>query len=886
MTRKLLLSVLALFLCHSLFAGKVTEQEALQKAQQFMQGKSFQKKNLRRAPQNTEADGAFYIFNAEDNGGFVIVSADDRTEAILAYADRGSFNTTAMPENIRVWLKSYAEQINTLGSAEINHVPRRADKAAVAPLVTSQWNQGSPYNVWCPEDGEDRSVTGCVATAMAQVMYYHKWPQDATASIPAYTTRTREFALDALPATVFKWEKMKDIYSYNETGEAVEAMAELMRYCGQAVEMDYTSSGSGANVSAYTMTHYFGYSKTAKDVSRRNYTTLDWENMIYNEIAHSRPVLYDGFNASGGHEFVIDGYDGKGLFHVNWGWGGSCDGYFLLSILNPDGRGIGGGSSSDGYSMGQDAVIGLQPDHGEEAALPMVYCYINQYDNNEFTRTSADEDFVDVPIWAWLYQWDDDQLILDHSWGLYLNGEQIKMLDIKHDIEITGDGYGSDVSTMVSFGAGLSDGTYEIRSKVCKPGTEEWENSYLWTPTLVVVISGNTATLMFADELPDVIHINSVTMEGAKKVGRDMTVLVNMTNNGFDHEIPLYLWVDGVDDTVAEGSAYLDNGQTGNLTLTFLPDFTGDITVSLSTDYERENIVWSESVTIEESLPQKLSGNVAIAGERNYTIEDTTIKATFTFRNEGEYAYDDDVVISLVPIDDDGDWNYDGEITEVRSLQLAVGEETTLNAAFSDLVEGQQYSLMLKYYSYYPEYNYVYQDWAAYTYCTVGTVLVAYDLDIDMQVKNADANNNIEGTTIVADITIKNNGEHDYNDKIGLEAWYDGNDGYFWWAKDQTIAVQVPAGQTVTIEDYEITDLTIGRSYCFNVSYKSENEPQYKWDWKYYTLTEPTAIRDAETITNKVIGIYTLNGQRIDTYRKGVNIVKMADGRTQKVVVK
>jgi len=460
------------------------------------------------------------------------------------------------------------------------------------------------------------------------------------------------------------------------------------------------------------------------------------------------------------------------------------------------------------------------------------------------------------------------------------------MLDIKHDIEITADGYGSDVSAMVSFGAGLSDGTYEIRSKVCKPGTEEWENSYLWTPTLVVVISGNTATLMFADELPDAIHINSVTMEGAKKVGRDMTVLINLTNNGFNHEIPMYLWLDGEEDVVAEGSAYIDNGQTGNLTLSFTPMSDGDITVSLSTDDEGKNIVWSESVTIEESLSQHLTGNVAIAGERNSTIEGTTINATFTLKNDGEYAYNDEVVISLVPIDDDGVWNYDGEITEVRSLQLAVGEETTLNAAFSDLVEGQQYSLMLKYYSYYPEYNYVYQDWAAYTYCTVGTVLVAYDLDIDMQVKNADANNNIEGTTIVADITIKNNGEHDYNDKISLDIWYDRNNGYIYWEKDLTIAVQVPAGQTVTIEDYEITDLTIGRSYCFNVSYKSENEPQYKWDWKYYTLTEPTAIRDAETITNKVIGIYTLNGQRIDTYRKGVNIVKMADGRTQKVVVK
>ena len=888
MTRKLLLGVLALFLCQSLFAGKVTEQEALQKAQQFMQGKTFQKKSLRRAQQNASMDGAFYIFNAESNGGFVIVSADDRTEAILAYADQGYFDTSAMPENVRKWLEGYADQIKALGNSEVKSVPRRTDKAAVEPLITCHWNQGSPYNLWCPADGENRSVTGCTATAMAQIMYYHQWPKDATAAIPSYTTKKKGFEMEELPATVFKWDKMKDEYKYDETGEAAEAVAELMLYCGQAVEMDYSASGSGGSVNASTMINYFGYSKTAKIVYRWYYSTYDWEDMIYKEVYNHRPVWYTGFNISSGHAFVIDGYDGNGLFHVNWGWGGSSDGYFLLSVLNPDGRGIGGGSSSDGYSSDQRALIGLQPDHGEEAVLPLVYCDMFLSENMEYTRTSSDEDFDDVQINAGLYHWSnpDDDVLVDHSWVLYHHGEPVQVLNVQNEVTVSFAMY-SYVDATVTFGAGLDDGTYEIRSRVRKTGTEDWESACV-TNSWVVVISGNTATLMKVSEIPGALQINNINLDGAPKTYRDMTITINLTNNGFDCEQIFYVWLEGKSKAVAKGTAYLDNGQTGDLLLTFQPETAGDIMVKITTDSEGNNVVWSESMTIEQSLPYTLTGEVAIDGERNYTIEGTTINATFTIKNEGENAYDDEVIISLVPIDENGNWNYNGEITEVRNLKLAVGEEKELIATFPDLTEGQEYFLGLQYYSYYPDYNRVYEDWAAYTYCTVGTVLVAYDMNFSINATNADANNIIEGTTIKADIAITNNSDYDYDDVISLHFYYYNGANYS-WEKSQEFRVQVPARQTIIKKDYEITDLTIGRQYgIIAVGYKSEN--QFEYDWLYpnpdYTLVEPTAIRDVEIGANEVIGIYTLDGQRIDTYRKGVNIVKMANGRTRKVVVK
>ena len=219
-------------------------------------------------------------------------------------------------------------------------------------------------------------------------------------------------------------------------------------------------------------------------------------------------------------------------------------------------------------------------------------------------------------------------------------------------------------------------------------------------------------------------------------------------------------------------------------------------------------------------------------------------------------------------------------------MQLAVGEEKELNLTFPDLVEGQQYIVGIQYYSYFPEYDKVWEIWAASEYCRVGTTLVAYDLDIDMVVKNADSNNNVEGTTMMLDLSVTNNSENDYNDVIILSAYYDGGDGYLYYENGKRMNVMVPAHNTVTLNDVELSNLTVGRKYYIYTEYMSENDYKGGWNWTAYTLVEPTAILDVETGANEVIGIYTLDGQRIDTYRKGVNIVKMANGRTRKVVVK
>ncbi len=849
-----------------MMAGNVTEQQALTIARQFMQGKIFQQKQLRRAP--SVGDNQFYVFNAEGQNGFVIVSADDRTIPVLGYADKGSLEMDKLPVNARRWLEGYAEEIKTLGDdVQADKTPRRVIGSPVPPLLTCHWNQGSPYNLQCPFDGDYQCVTGCVATAMAQVMYYHKWPQSATTAIPAYTTYTKEIYLSELPATTFKWDLMKDEYQYDETGTAADAVAELMRYCGQAVNMNYTSSSSGASVSAAHLINYFGYSKMAKNVSRSDYTTTDWESMIYRELSNARPVLYSGNSGSGGHQFVIDGYDDKGLFHVNWGWGGYADGHFVLSVLNPDGRGIGGGTSSNGYTRYQDAIIGVQPDHGEPAAKPDIF-FISMYDTDKYTRSGSTQDFKNVGVSGWIGFWGEGSVTVNHAWALYKDGNLLDILDIMSDVTIN-EGF-SYLYSNISFGANLGNGIYELRQMYRYPEDKDWKKCTFYNDAVLLAeINGNNLTLKYSTDLEKAIKINSVTVNGVKKTGRNMSALINWTNNGYNNENPFYVWLGSNSDYAAAVSSYLESGKTEDLEIAFTSQVAGTQTLTISTDYDKKKIVYQTEITVEESLPQDLEADINIEGAKNSTIEGTTINATVTFTNNGSYEYDDQVVFQLQRIDDD--WNAIGDPIEViKNIKVAVGGQAQVTVQFPDLIAGETYYLDAYYFSSGRSF------WSNGTICTVGKVLVPANLSFTLNVKDVKSDMTIEGTSIITNVVLKNNSSYDYNEKIEVTAWYDGNNGYVYPENTVTIKdVQIPAGQQKTLSDVEIPNLTIGRTYYLSVTYYSEGGGVRSFDWsKGYTLVNASSgiHQIAKEDHLKDTPIYNLSGQRVSANHKGIII--------------
>ena len=366
-------------------AAPISFQQALQNAQMFLKNKG----RVEVAPTLSlvtskslhASSEKYYVFNIGSNEGYVIAAGDDCAPAILGYADEGYINVDSMPVNLQSWLEEYAQQIQFMqenGFASLKAPKLTSNYAVIPPLMTTTWDQQDPYNQNCPDFfSYGKCVTGCVATAMAQVMYYHRANSVAqtTAQIPAYDCRTMwlngsdtlgHIHVDAIPAgSPIDWNNMLDSYSGSTTATQKQAVANLMKYCGASVRMNYAnawSGGSGAYSSdvPIALKSYFNYSDETTLQYRSNYSSdAAWESLVYTELSSSRPVYYSGRNSSGGHAFVCDGYDGSGYYHINWGWSGTSDGYFLLTALDPDQQGTGG--SSSGYNQNQAALINAQP---------------------------------------------------------------------------------------------------------------------------------------------------------------------------------------------------------------------------------------------------------------------------------------------------------------------------------------------------------------------------------------------------------------------------------------------------------------------------------------------------------------------------------------------
>lgn len=321
----------------------------------------------------------YYVFANGEDKGFTIVSGDDRMPEVVGYSAQGTYDPDHLPANYVGFMKAYQETVEALlkgdaqvsgGLAEVRQWrAERASSAAVAPLLGGiKWNQMAPYNNMCPlYEGTNRSVTGCVATAMAQVMMYYQYPKKLKSTIESYTTKAYGINIPAIySGATYDWDNMLPDYSKSDYNSAqADAVAKLMYHCGAAVKMDYGPS-SGANVTPAILATYFGYdADLMQDLTRTVFTLQQWMTLIDNELKAKRPILYSGQSSDGGHEFVCDGSDGKGLYHINWGWGGYQDGYFDLTILQPTKGGAGSGSAVDGYNRNCSMIIGIAPDNGK-----------------------------------------------------------------------------------------------------------------------------------------------------------------------------------------------------------------------------------------------------------------------------------------------------------------------------------------------------------------------------------------------------------------------------------------------------------------------------------------------------------------------------------------
>ncbi len=390
MDSKVLLSVLALAAAATLSAKQITADEALMRLNSSNGIPSAAKARIGHplviaqtinTPDNNSP--ALYIFRQDEQ--LLVLPADDQVKPLLGYTDTPAEGQ--MPEQLQWWLNEYARQIqylrsnsatglyisnnDTTNSSEAAaHAESTTTRTAIAPKITTRWNQGDPFNRQCPLIDSSRAMTGCVATATSQLMKYYNYPEVGIGSISYTDGYGNSYEMD-FSAQAFDWANMIDRYE-SFTDDQANAVAYLMKAVGHATKMNYSSYSSGANssVMAAGLKTYFGYNDNLQILYRSYFNLSDWENMIYNHLANVGPLFYAGDDTESGHAFVCDGYSDNGYFHFNWGWGGAYDGYFQLTALLPEGQGIGG--NAGGYNFGQEAIFNIVPPGYNTLALPAI----------------------------------------------------------------------------------------------------------------------------------------------------------------------------------------------------------------------------------------------------------------------------------------------------------------------------------------------------------------------------------------------------------------------------------------------------------------------------------------------------------------------------------
>ena len=741
--KKSLFLLMAMTISIAASAEPISRQQAQQRAAAFLKQQNPQSTLLTtaiaKAPRkvNGQAVGDqayYYVFNTEGNHGFVIASGDDVAITILAYSDEGTFDEENIPDNMRAFLQGYEREIawaieNEYKSNPLEtglpklSLPLKAPKSDIPYMVTAKWDQVSPYNTGIKYGRSatqtttyTATYTGCVATAMAQVMYY--WAkvnkvknfEHGSTAIPAYSfdvtsnNRTTTYYVGAKSTvSAFSWSSMSDAITTSSSTTAKNAVGKLMEYCGASVKMEYTASGSGAASEDIpsALINYFGYDKGAKHVMRSEYTSGDWEELIYQELANGRPVLMDGvdFGEFVGHEFVCDGYQAStNKFHINWGWGSTSpnsNGYFALSALAPGGTGSGGTSTSEGnYTPMSGAVIGIQrpidDSERETSSLDQMTLECLYVISPRTVNRDARSQGADVRLRGLVFNTQSETVTYQYALGIYNEAGELVTYTGYRETEVTSGG-GFYFNQDFSFAAEYPYGTYKM-IPICRvKDTEEWYPMQGTSAHYVQAVVSKE-TIEFTPSMS--LKFNSVSSE------------FYTTYQGTNYYINTFnVTNDGLETFTGTGYLLADDELIGYFDSKDLaPGETADI--QPAPNYSTVNIQEATSAVYllgdgygvgtyfaknYEDVDWDIDWEGDIDNSLNYYHD--TYKALFTLNNKGDKAYTHDVTLTLFESGKDVSTG-----TTVKKT-ITVPAKGSVEVPFEFNAEtGKTYDLQFKYY--------------------------------------------------------------------------------------------------------------------------------------------------------------------------------------------
>ena len=723
------ITILALTLSFALAAKAepVSKQAAHFTAQTYMlsKGKTIEanpvptKGNRKKAPSLAGNDWgeAFYVFNAGDDGGYVIVSGDDRVEPILGYVEQGSFDPDDIPENMRSWLQLYADQIKYIVDNDLQpespELKRRnkviATKHSIPELLATRWNQGHPYNLTCPNYYTDKDndehrypASGCVATAMAQVVYHYKFPEKTKAVIPShsnnYTLKNgtkKTVTVKAVPrGTKIDWENMRETYNCNDShAHDIQdtAVANLMLYCGQGVKMGWgASSGASTSRARDFFVNNFGFDERAYWGGRGSYSIDEWFDMLYHEIEQGYPVLYAGHSSGGGHAFVLDGFDGDNLFHVNWGWGGGSNGWFLVSILNPgDNTGIGASSSSDGYSMSQGALFNLRT-----PSTPKDEPYLYISDVSVVSGSSIKATFTNKTGATASF----------HS-GIVMVGDDgsLELVGTRQTIPSLANGSSQTKTFLIR--NKLTEGTYRLSPASKSMRSDEWHPKYDMQHQYIeaVVDSLGTLDLHFNTPTYEDIKIDTIVFPGTRIMKKEQEVKVTFRNDGAEYFKTIYLFAGTTSKKVytdSKSMVAVHSGETIDVSYFFTPDTTGTYNLWFCTDDKGNNVMGTGTMEVITEA-EATKANLAIT---SYSITNGTGETAYGkrlvgkagIRNNGTQDYHGRVKLQIWSQKIGSSTAYSGS-TRSFYVDIPRGKTTSIEFDFDNLSDGYYYRFKAMY---------------------------------------------------------------------------------------------------------------------------------------------------------------------------------------------
>lgn len=700
-------------------AGPVSKEQAKEFAVNFLQeqGVALQGdlsviEGPVRAADKRDAAPCYYVFNNGQNGGFVIISGDNRTQMVLGFSTTGHFyNNEENPA--LMFLKQYESEMDILDRMNVTapldeSVAGRSflqtpAREAIQPLITCEWSQGVPYNASCPMYSTKRTLTGCVTVAMAQLLYYYRGRMASTLQkdIPGYTTKTLKIKVNGISkGTKIDWANMYDRYDGTQTSAQKTAVANLLFYCAAVLQADFHTSATSAKTANIPprLADTFGFNSPSKS-ERENFTYAQWKEMIINNLQQKRPVLYRAVEDAStlGHSFLIDGFDGGDLFHVNWGWGGYSNGFYSLSVMNPyDVEGedafIKPTSSGQNYIKDQAAYFNLQPLNGYSDKDPRtaLTCLINSVSGTNVTATYSNKTSNKA----------------NFLFGLgYLDSKE--QLQVLKTYSTTSTSLAANAATSaLKYTLAASDftacklakGTYNL-FPVSKVAGGEWEIcEQSTTPKFIKAVYSSSLTLSLQTSGTDLVVTDIAFPGDCCRGNAKQPVDVTIVNNGEDFFGSLYLFASASSSKGTYQSTakpFIPAGKKVTLRLYFSSSSVKTYNIWITTDNAGSKVLGQSKVTISSTVYARqltATGWTLKNESSSKNVVGNTIQGTVKVTNTSACKYADYLRIYLMK----KETSWASTANRIYTyLELKPGESKTLEFRYDGLDPSNKYAVCI-----------------------------------------------------------------------------------------------------------------------------------------------------------------------------------------------